>query len=137
MQSAVQHQRLDHVARHIGPSQRPGDARAALPAPEQDEVADAGAAAGAAVERHPRAALENGLRHDKPAALLQNRDARDLQPAAARGSPRRRAHLPLETRDSSTRSAVGSASSRGVCESSRARTAGTMPLCARFTPLGR
>ena len=91
----------------------------------------------AALERYPRSAVEQRLGDHEPTALLQDRDTRSLEPAASRRGPRRRAHRRRAASGASTRSAVAIASSRRVCESSRTRTAGTIPLCARFSPLGR
>ncbi len=123
-QAAVEHQALEHVARDVRAAERAHHPRAALSPAEQHEIADPGAGATAAVERHPAAALEHGLGHGEAAALREHGDQRRIALA----------HLSLPSR---VRSATGRASSRFVFGLSFAFTWGSIPSPARFSPFGR
>ena len=93
-QTAVEHQPLDHVARAVRAAERAEDARAALPAAHQHEVADSGAAA-----LHRRCAgrgAEERLGHEEAAALREHGDQRQVEPRA--GRPRRRSSQLVEQR---------------------------------------
>ena len=134
-EAPVEHQRAQHVPGHIRVAEGAHDARAALsPAQEHDVPGRGAGAADRAVEGHPPPALEQRLGHQEAAALREDRDERPFHAPASRRGPRRRAHRIFAA---TTSSAIGRASSRRVFGTSRAGTVGTMPLWARFAPLGR
>ena len=119
-----QHQRLDHIARVVGPADPPHHPGAALAQAEQHQVAQPGALRAAAVERDPpRVPVESRLGHQEPAALGEHGLA---------GRAHRRGSFSI-----TVLTATGSASSRSVLGSSLALTCGGMPLPEMFSPLGR
>ena len=130
-QAAVDHQALQHVARHVGPAQLAHHARAAPAGSHQDQVALAGAAG---VHGRARPVAEQRLSHQEAPALAQHGHHRRGEPVG-RPRPGRCVHLVFAT---SVSSAFGSASSARVRGLSRARTCGVMPfLGAIVFPPGR
>ena len=120
-QAAVEHQRLEHVARDVRAADLPDHARAALAGAHQHDVA---LRAAAAVQR----------RLACPRARTAARPPGSGRACAARRSSTKRVSGPSRR---SVFSAIGRASSRSVSGSSTARTVGRTPFLPMFSPLGR
>src|SRR5436190_4551915 len=118
-QPAVQHQRLDHVARDVRPAQESHHLRVAPAGRRPQERELAGPRLAVAFDGQPPPPFEERLGHDEAPPLGEQAD--DLGRFPQRDSP------------ASTRSALSSASSRAVFGTSRARMFGAMPAPV-FTP---